>query len=84
MALYVRQDEERSELQQRIAADLREKQKKNSLDEGSGKGKRSEFNGEDAVFLEGTKPTTGLAFIWLLVFIAVVIAIGLFLAFAKG
>ena len=29
MALYVRQDEERSELQQRIAADLREKQKKN-------------------------------------------------------
>ena len=32
MALYVRQDEERSELQQRIAADLREKQKKNSLD----------------------------------------------------
>ena len=80
MALYVRQDEERSELQQRIAADLREKQKKNSLDEGE----RSEFNGEDAVFLEGTKPTTGLAFVWLLVFIAIMIAIGLFLAFAKG
>lgn len=84
MALYVRQDEERSELQQRIAADLREKQKKNSLDEGSDKGERSEFNGEDAVFLEGTKPTTGLAFVWLLVFVAIMIAIGLFLAFAKG
>ena len=34
MALYVRQDDNRTELQEKIAAELREKQIKNSLGEG--------------------------------------------------
>ena len=34
MALYVKQDDNRTELQEKIAAELREKQIKNSLKEG--------------------------------------------------
>lgn len=81
MALYVKQDDNRTELQEKIAAELREKQIKNSLKEG---GKTPNSKGEivqpeDSSYLEGTKETTGLAFIWLLVFVAVLVALGLYI-----
>ena len=76
MALFVNQNENQTELQKRIAADLREKAIRNSAGEGG-----AGFDGdetdlvEDSSYIEGTKETTSLAFVWLLVFIAVVITI---------
>lgn len=78
MALYVKQDSSRSELQEKIAAELREKQIKNSLEGGNTFGDEgSKNNVEESAFMEGTKETTGLAFVWLLIFIAIIIAIGM-------
>ena len=81
MALYVKQDDNRTELQEKIAAELREKQIKNSLKEGgeTPNSKGEIVQPEDSEYLEGTKETTGLAFIWLLVFVAVLVALGLYI-----
>lgn len=81
MALYVKQDDNRTELQEKIAAELREKQIKNSLEEGNEtpKSKGEIVQPEDSAYLEGTKETTGLAFIWLLVFMAILVALGLYI-----
>ena len=85
MALYVKQDNDRTELQKRIAAELREKQKRSSLQGSGDNPPRTEgFNLDNSQYLEGTKQTTGLAFIWLLLVIAVLIAIGYFVWFAKA
>lgn len=81
MALYVKQDDNRTELQEKIAAELREKQIKNSLKEGgeTPNSKGEIVQPEDSAYLEGTKETTRLAFIWLLVFVAVLVALGLYI-----
>ena len=79
MALYVKQDENRTELQERIAADLREKAIRNSMS-GEG-GNAPEAKGFSP---EGTKETTSLALVWVLLFVAVVITIGYFVWFAKA
>ena len=81
MALYVKQDDNRTELQEKIAAELREKQIKNSLKEGdeTPNSKGEIVQPEDSAYLEETKETTGLAFIWLLVFVAVLVALGLYI-----
>lgn len=81
MALYVKQDDNRTELQEKIAAELREKQIKNSLKEGgeTPNSKGEIVQPEDSAYLEGTKETTGLAFIWLLVFAAILVALGLYI-----
>lgn len=85
MALYVKQDNDRTELQKRIAAELREKQKRSSLKGGGDNPPRAEgFDLDNSQYLEGTKQTTGLAFIWLLLLAAVLIAIGYFVWFAKA
>lgn len=80
MALYVKQDDNRTELQEKIAAELREKQIKNSLGEGgfAPENKGEIAQPEDSAYLEGTKETTGLAFVWLLVLVAVLVALGLY------
>ena len=81
MALYVKQDDNRTELQEKIAAELREKQIKNSLKEGyeTPNSKGEIVQPEDSAYLEGTKETTGLAFIGFLVFVAVLVALGLYI-----
>ena len=81
MALYVKQDDNRTELQEKIAAELREKQIKNSLKEGyeTPNSKGEIVQPEDSAYLEGTKETAGLAFIWFLVFVAVLVALGLYI-----
>ena len=85
MALYVKQDDERTELQQRIAAELREKQKRNSLENGESEPpSRNSLTPDNSKYLEGTKETTGLAFVWLLLTVAILIAIGYFIWFSKA
>lgn len=80
MALYVKQETEKNEFKQRIAAELREKIEKTSLEGGE---KIKDYDLEDSTYLEGTKQTTGLAFVWLLLWIAILLAIGYFVWFSK-
>ncbi len=78
MAIIHKQDSQRSELQKRISAELTEKAKK-----------KNEFTGDrpdgvdDSRYMENTKQTTSLAWVWILiVFVGVVIAI--WYLFASG
>ena len=72
MALFMNQQNDRSELQKRIAAELAEKAKKKSLDTT---GDRPD-GVSDSAYLEQTKTTTSLAWVWALIVIA---ALGLML-----
>lgn len=79
MARYIKQDETRSELQQRIAADLRAKAAAKSKQEGDVSESAQTVDGvDDSAYIQGTKSTTTLAPVWALIFIA---AIGVFIYF---
>ena len=67
MGLYLKQDNTRTELQKRIAAELAEKAKRTAKQEGE------RMDGvSDSAYLEGTKATTSLAWVWILLVIATV------------
>lgn len=63
MALFMNDQTERTELQKRIAAELAEKAKKKSLDPT---GDRPD-GVSDSAYLEKTKTTTSLLWVWVLV-----------------
>lgn len=70
MALFVRQTEDRSKLQERLAAELQEKAKARALRENQS------GDIEDSEYLKDTKSTTSLAGIWVaivLIFVAIVV-----------
>lgn len=74
MGLFVNQQDQRSELQERIAAELREKAKASSLQE------KATMDGVDDIrYLEGTKQTTTLAWAWILIAIMTGAVIVMFL-----
>ena len=74
MGLFVNQQDQRSELQERIAAELREKAKASSLQE------KATMDGVDDIrYLEGTKQTTTLAWAWILIAIMAGVGIVMFL-----
>ncbi|MFZ1242852.1 MAG: hypothetical protein WAQ22_01780 [Candidatus Saccharimonas sp.] len=75
MGRYIKQEESRSELQQRIAADLRAKANARSKEESSPK---TVDGVEDSDYLKGTKATTTLDWVWLVIFLA---TIGVFVLF---
>ncbi len=66
MALFIRQDDERSELQQRIAAELQQKAKDNSklADRPDGV--------DDSQYIKGTKTTTSIAWVWVIMAVIIV------------
>ena len=68
MALFIRQDEQRTELQKRLAAELQERSKQHSkmADRPDGV--------EDSQYIEGTKMTTSLA---LVLAVIIVVTIGI-------
>jgi hypothetical protein len=67
MALFLKQDEEKTELQQKIAMELQDKlRKKDDLTTPP------DFV-DDSAYLKGTKKTTTLAFAWVLIVIAIVV-----------
>ena len=75
MSLYLKQNETRSELQDRIAAELQEKAKKKALETERPDGVT------DSAYIKDTKQTTSLAWIWVLIMVAIVgIAIWLIIA----
>lgn len=70
MGLFLNQQDKRSELQERIAADLREKALRNSKDEGD------DWDGsKDIKYLEGTKQTTSLGWVWALIALAALVIV---------
>lgn len=64
MGLYVKQSDTRSQLQDKLAAELQERAR--------AKAKESELPDgvSDSAYIEGTKTTSSLAWVWLLIFAA--------------
>jgi hypothetical protein len=72
MGLFIKQDENRSELQQRIAAELQQKAVSRAKAED-----RPDLV-DDSQYIKGTKTTTNLAGVWIaIILVAVGIAIWL-------
>lgn len=67
MALFLKQDQQRSELQERIASELQEKAKRKAMETDQPDGVT------DSAYLKDTKPTTGLGWVWVAI---VVFAVG--------
>ena len=63
MALFVSQKDDRSELQKQIAAELQRKAKESSKIASAPDGV------EDSQYIKGTKKTTSLAWVWVLIII---------------
>ena len=75
MSLYLKRNETRSQLQDKLAKELQEraKQRAEAFDQPDGV--------TDSAFLKGTKSTSSLAWIWILILIAIVaIAVWLIIA----
>jgi len=71
MALFIRQDDERSELQKQVAAELQRKARDNSL-----KAAERPDGVDDSQYVTSLKKTTSLAWVWVtifVIFIAVII-----------
>lgn len=79
MGRYVQQNESRSELQERIAADIRARAAAKSKQIDSEPEDRKNVDGvDDSAYIEHTKSTTTLAWAWALI---VIMIIGLFILF---
>lgn len=70
MALFIRQNEDRSKLQEKLAAELREKAKTRSQMDTTPPDGVSDTN-----YLKDTKPTTSLAWIWIVIVLFVIAAL---------
>ena len=77
MGLYVKQSDTRSQLQEKLAQELqdraREKAKEAELPDGV----------DDSAYIKGTKATTSLAPLWLLIFIGIIGAFIYFIILAS-
>lgn len=81
MGLYVRQDENRSKLQEKIAADLRAKAAEKAKQDIQG----PEFDGEkDASVLEDTRTGSPLMGVWLAIIVFAVAAAIFLIVYANG
>lgn len=69
MALFIQQNDNRTKLQEKIAAELREKAARKAQADAS-----MPDGVDDSPYLKGTKETTGLAWAWVAI---VVIALGI-------
>lgn len=70
MALFIRQDDNRTELQQRLASELQEKARKRAQEDN----KRPD-GVSDSAYIKNTVGTGRYAWVWIVVAIAVVIGI---------
>jgi hypothetical protein len=77
MALFVRQDENRSELQQRLATELQERAKKKAEEADLPDGVT------DSQYIKNTKQTTSLLWVWMVIAVLAIGAI-IFLAIKSG
>jgi type VI protein secretion system component VasF len=68
MALFIRQNEDRSKLQERLAAELQERSKQKAKQSGLIDGVT------DSEYIKDTKQTTSLAWVWILIVLLAVTA----------
>lgn len=68
MGLFVQQNDTRTKLQERIAAEMSDKAKKKAELEAQG----LPDGVDDSRYIENTKTTTSLAWVWILIVVAVV------------
>lgn len=68
MALFIRQSDERSKLQERLAAELQERAKQKAALNDRPDGV------DDSRYMQGTKQTSRLAGVWILVIIIAAVA----------
>lgn len=73
MALFIRQSEDRSKLQERLAAELQERNKQRSIRE------QKPDTIEDSAYLKDTKDASPLTWVWAVIFIAVGAILGYYL-----
>jgi hypothetical protein len=79
MALFIRQNDNRSQLQERLAAELQERAKKNASKDDLPDGV------EDSQYLKNTKATTSLAWLWTIIILIIVgVVILLTISSTKG
>jgi hypothetical protein len=71
MAMFIRQNDPRSKLQERIEAQLREKAK----NQGEGSPADMPDGVDDSQYLDGTKRTTSLAWLWVVIIVFAVAAL---------
>ncbi len=67
MGLFVQQNSNRTKLQERLAAELSEKAKKKASEDT-----KLPDGVNDSAYIENTKTTTSLAWVWILIVIAAV------------
>ncbi|HWT40675.1 MAG TPA: hypothetical protein VN081_05425 [Dongiaceae bacterium] len=78
MSLYLRQQDSRSELQQKLAAELQEKAKRKAAETELPDGVT------DSAYIKNTKETTSLAWVWVLIGLAIIgLTIWILIATAK-
>ena len=70
MGIIVNNQQERSQLQERIAAELREKQLRQSREDKDLEPKG--FDPKDSEYMKDFKPTTTLSWAWLLIMLAII------------
>ena len=70
MALFLQQDENRTELQKRLSAELDARAKKKALLDNKAK---LPDGVKDSEYLKGTRRTTPLAGAWILILLAIVV-----------
>lgn len=63
MGLFINQQNTRTKLQERIAADLADKAKNKAKEDSANR----PGGIDDSAYLENTKPTTNLAWVWVLI-----------------
>lgn len=79
MAIIHNQESNRTELQKRLAQELSEKAKNKNLDPA----KELPDGVDDSAYVENTKQTTALAWVWVLI-IAIVVGIAIWLFVISG
>ena len=67
MGLFVQQNSNRTKLQERLAAELTDKAKKKSLADTE-----RPDGVDDSAYIENTKSTTSLAWVWIVIVVAAV------------
>ncbi len=68
MALFIKQNEERSKLQERLVAELQEKSKKNF-------NKANGLDIDDSEYMRDLKETSSLSWVWLIISIVAAIVV---------
>ena len=73
MGILVEDNEERSKLQDRISADLRERASRNSKNEGE----KDVDLVEDSAVIEGTSTSRGTSWFWIILVVLAIISLGI-------